>query len=262
MYSVDWLNRIRSEELATVAEWLVPPLRILEIGAGTGAQARSLASAGFDVTSLDLPGSSYARDRVYPVREYDGKTLPFPDGAFQMIYSSNVLEHVIDLPSMMAECRRVLSPRGGCIHVLPTSAWRFWTTAAHFPALVPSAPRLSADAWRQCQAYDPLQRIAKTAATVTASLMDTFLPSRHGERGDCMSEISLFSHQAWRKCFESNGFYVRRWRPLGLFYTGYGVLGANVPISVRRRMSRLFGSACNVYELYRVGDKTFCTRTK
>lgn len=262
MYSLDWLNTIRAEELAIVREWLVPPLRVLEIGGGTGAQAVALTAAGFEVTSVDLPGSSYAGARLCPIVEYDGRRLPFADGTFEMIYSSNVLEHLLDLASMMAEFRRVLSPTGWCIHVLPTSTWRFWTTATHFPSLIRYAGRVSAGAWQSLQGRSILFRTAATATIVAVTLIHDFFPSRHGERGDCMSEISLFSHHAWRKCFEQNGFFVRRWRPAGLFYTGYGILGERLPIEARRRLARFLGSACNIYELRRADNPGLCAEPR
>ena len=87
------------------------------------------------VTSIDLAGSTYARDRVFPVIDYDGRTLPFAAGDFDAVLSSNVLEHVYDLAGMEREIRRVLAPGGRCVHVLPTHVWRFWTLATQYPGL-------------------------------------------------------------------------------------------------------------------------------
>lgn len=42
------------------------------------------------------------------------KAFPFPDGSFDVVYHSNVLEHIRreDAPSFMRECCRILKPRG------------------------------------------------------------------------------------------------------------------------------------------------------
>ena len=96
--------------------------RLLEIGAGTGWQALALVKRGYEVSAVDLPASKYAGDRVFPVIDYDGHTLPFKDGAFGMVYSSNLLEHIPHLEAFQQEIHRVLRPDGCVVHVLPSSS--------------------------------------------------------------------------------------------------------------------------------------------
>jgi len=43
---------------------------------------------------------------------YDGHTLPFPDNHFDSIFSSEVFEHVFNLPEIIKELHRVLKPGG------------------------------------------------------------------------------------------------------------------------------------------------------
>ncbi len=42
----------------------------------------------------------------------DAGNLPFPDASFDLAVSLSVFEHVFDLPSVLAECHRVLKPGG------------------------------------------------------------------------------------------------------------------------------------------------------
>src|SRR5688500_20169884 len=97
MFSMDHLNEIRLIELQSVLPHLPEGGRILEIGAGTGRQALALSERGFEVSAIDIPASAYTEHRLFPVQDYDGKTIPFADGTFDVVYSSNTLEPVDDL---------------------------------------------------------------------------------------------------------------------------------------------------------------------
>jgi ubiquinone/menaquinone biosynthesis C-methylase UbiE len=125
VFSLDHLDAIRGAELDTIASLFPIGVRILEIGAGTGKQALELQRRGFEVTAIEVADSNYAAHRVFPIKDYDGRTIPMGDGSVDLVFSSNVLEHVEDLSRMHAEIRRVLAPGGACIHVLPTHTWRF-----------------------------------------------------------------------------------------------------------------------------------------
>ncbi len=54
---------------------------------------------------------------AYDLRIYDGKTLPFADGAFTSVVSNAVVEHVDDLEAFAAETARVLAPGGVANHL-------------------------------------------------------------------------------------------------------------------------------------------------
>ena len=67
---------------------------ILEIGAGSGWQARELASRGYDVQAIDIAASTYSAENVFPIQQYNGEHLPFADASFDIIFSSNVLDRL------------------------------------------------------------------------------------------------------------------------------------------------------------------------
>jgi len=110
-----------------------PGIKCQHIGGGDGFQASMLASEGYDVESIEVESSSRT---FFDVHIYDGRTIPFEPAEFDCVYSSNVLEHVKDLALMNAEIRRVLKPGGIAIHILPSTAWRFWTNLTHYPYVV------------------------------------------------------------------------------------------------------------------------------
>lgn len=227
-----------------------PGAQILEIGAGTGQQALELQRRGFDVTAIEIPDSNYAANRVYPIVDYDGRHIPLPTGRFDVVFSSNVLEHVPDLKQMHAEIRRVLKPSGICIHVLPTHAWRFWTTLAAYPDailfLMSSAPDLLP---KEALHRSEVNRLTNKWYQTIRSFVGRCLPRRHGERGNTLSELWLFHPRWWRRNFEENGFTVIDDQPSGLFYTGHMVLGARLSLTQRERLAPMLGSACQIFRL-------------
>src|SRR5688500_3347762 len=62
----------------------------------------------------------------------DGMALPFVDGAFDLVLSHAVIEHVPDAEQYLRECRRVLSSGGRCY--LSTAPYLSFA-GAHLPRL-------------------------------------------------------------------------------------------------------------------------------
>jgi SAM-dependent methyltransferase len=239
MFSITYLSTLRRAELDSTMSLFPPHSRVLEIGAGTGDQAAALKSHDFDVVAVDLTGSYYSQVRVFPVLDYDGRTLPFSDASFDVVFTSNALEHVRNLPQMHREIRRVLKPNGICIHVLPTHAWRFWTMLAAYPMLFSYLGIFLAKP-SQRTGYELIRQIAICC-----------LQPRHGERRIGLSEIYHFHPRWWITHFQSNGFIVRDHQPIGLFYTGEMLFGPRLSIATRQKLSRVLGSACHVFKLER-----------
>ena len=123
MFSIEFLHAVREHEIEKIVKHIAPGARVLEIGGGTGYQAKRLAECGFNVASIDVGTTHYKRRRVFPVIEYDGKVLPFRDAVFDVVFSSSVLEHVADLGQLYRESRRVLKQDGHCLHVMPSAVW-------------------------------------------------------------------------------------------------------------------------------------------
>ena len=94
--------------------------RVLDLGCGDGALTGTLvAAAGADgtVTGADVAEAALRRARVrYPGLAFrrvpfDG-SLPFDDGSFDVVWASEVIEHIADTAAWLSEVRRVLIPRG------------------------------------------------------------------------------------------------------------------------------------------------------
>jgi ubiquinone/menaquinone biosynthesis C-methylase UbiE len=86
---------------------------ILEVGCGTGAVLEELARqwakpkfSGVEIGYTRSKPREWSERRI-DVRGYDGVTLPYGDSAFDLVYATHVLEHVIDERHFLGELRRV-----------------------------------------------------------------------------------------------------------------------------------------------------------
>ena len=103
---------------------------------------------GADYVGADLPGNADADVEV----RADG-SIPLPDESFDVVLSTQVLEHVADPALYLAECHRVLRTGGRLVltthgifvyHPDPVDLWR-WTCAGLERAVIDAgfeAPRL------------------------------------------------------------------------------------------------------------------------
>ncbi|MGQ9663173.1 MAG: class I SAM-dependent methyltransferase, partial [Kiritimatiellia bacterium] len=202
---------IRRAELDEVLHLIPPKSRILEVGAGTGIQAKILAEHGFDVVGIDLASSHYRAVRVWPIQDYDGERIPYPDLSFDVVFSSNVLEHVANLPQFLAEVYRVLKPGGLAIHVVPSATWRFWTSLAHYPVSLFMV--LRAVLWSRAHDHGlvlPSKLLAPRAIPVGRKLLRIFVPPPHGVRSNSFTELFLFSRFHWRKVLSGDGWNIEK----------------------------------------------------
>ncbi len=95
--------------------------RVLDLGCAGGFMAEALAERGATVTGIDPAADAVAAARAHAEAgglsiRYDvgvGEALPYADAAFDAVVCVDVLEHVADLPRVLAEVARVLRP-GGC----------------------------------------------------------------------------------------------------------------------------------------------------
>lgn len=94
--------------------------RVLDVGCQNGAWLIALGQAGAIPTGVDVVERSVEaariRTKAYGVqaRAEVGSAceMPFATGEFDIVASSDVLEHVPDKAAMLRECVRVLTPNG------------------------------------------------------------------------------------------------------------------------------------------------------
>jgi ubiquinone/menaquinone biosynthesis C-methylase UbiE len=107
-----------------IAAQLPAHARVLEIGVGTGAIAKPLADAGFDIVGVDLSAAMLRRARVRlgaRVANASAFDLPVATGSVAAVMFVWVLHVVGDPDRALAEARRVLAA-GGRLVVIPADA--------------------------------------------------------------------------------------------------------------------------------------------
>lgn len=241
------LKNIRLYELEQMLQYLPPISKVLEIGAGAGWQAQVLAAHNHDVEAIDIAESLYATQREFPVLEYDGIHIPYPDNTFDVVFSSNTLEHIPGLSSFQQEIRRVLKPDGMVIHILPTASWRLWTSLSHYVFIVRMV--LTLFGFRKCITDANLIEHKRANRSIANLIRKTLFSPRHGERGNAVLELWLFSRYDWRRLFRQTNWHIEREIPLRLFYTGYSILDSQLDIGRRVQLSKILGSSTRLFVL-------------
>jgi SAM-dependent methyltransferase len=99
----------------------VPPGRALDVGCGPGGNSDVLHRLGWDVTALDYSHGSalLAYGRGLDAVRADARLLPFPDGAFDLVLSTDAWEHIDRDDLVAAETYRVLRPGGQLLLMVP-----------------------------------------------------------------------------------------------------------------------------------------------
>lgn len=103
-------------------------VRVLDIGCGAGSFCEVWAESGFAVAGIDINPELIllAQDRMKAAgfsaefRSGSATALPWPDASFAIVTMPELLEHVEDWQSCLAEAIRVLAP-GGVLYLSTTN---------------------------------------------------------------------------------------------------------------------------------------------
>ena len=123
----------------------------LEVGSGGGILTEEICKMGFTTTGIEPAEQSLQTARNHAALsgltiKYDqgtGEQLPYADASFDCVFCCDVLEHVRDLPKVIAEISRVLKPNGIFFYdtlnrtfiskVVAIKIWQEWKRWAFMP---------------------------------------------------------------------------------------------------------------------------------
>lgn len=193
---------------AVVRHW--QGLRVLDLGCGGGLATACLAERGATVVGLDVSRASlyiaagHAWESVQTIPNFAcgrADALPFADASFDIVWCTDVLEHLPDVSTTLAHIARVLKPGGFFLFDTLNRTWLsrllaiwFWEYLAHL------APRGTHD-WHMFITPRELARLLTQHAL-----------RLHGLHG--MLPLWVSPRQGWR---------FRLTRYTGILYLGYAV---------------------------------------
>jgi SAM-dependent methyltransferase len=109
---------IRNRLLRAIRE-LAPRLsgKMMDFGCGQKPYRSLFTVSEYIGVDYENPGHPHVNESIDVY--YDGKTLPFEDNSFDAIFTSEVFEHIFNLPEIIRELHRVLRPGGQILLTCP-----------------------------------------------------------------------------------------------------------------------------------------------
>jgi SAM-dependent methyltransferase len=128
-----------------IDELSVEGRRVLEVGFGAGTDHSRLARRGARLFGVDITPQNFVETarrfeidgQCARLAGADAEALPFPDGAFGLVYSFGVVHHIPDIDRALVEIARVLAPGGRAwVAVYHRRSVFFWWSVVCFRFLL------------------------------------------------------------------------------------------------------------------------------
>lgn len=217
MSAIERLHYKRREEFEMVFRDIdIPPhLRILEIGCGDGFQSSLLRKYSNYVVSTDLTTERTLNLDIVCDAEY----LPFKNGSFDIVYSSNVLEHIRDRDMGLSEMKRVLSDDGFGIIMVPTSAWKVLSLLAYYPVMGCYVIKaIKKKLMNRSNSKISGKSKINTSTKEPRNYLKFLLPGVHGEYQNSIEEFYAFRVSSWERLFKANGLEIIKTKKTLLYF--------------------------------------------
>ncbi len=180
---------------------LGPTSRGLEVGCGSGNYARALAeTVGCALSGVEPSASMLARAATTSgvmLRQGRAEALPFADGAFDLVFSVDVIHHVEDRAAFFREAFRVLAADGKLCTVTDSAddIRRRVPLSSHFPETVVV----------ELDRYPPIETLREEMAAGFGAIAEERaelaypLTDPDGYRARAYSSLHLIDDAVWRR---------------------------------------------------------------
>jgi 2-polyprenyl-3-methyl-5-hydroxy-6-metoxy-1,4-benzoquinol methylase len=130
--------------------------RLLDAGSGTGSFSVSAALRGANVTALDL-GTGLLRETrrkgIAAIVAADAAQMPIGNGCFDVVVSSECIEHTPSPRNTLCELIRVIRPGGWLAVTCPNAVWRWSCTVANVLHLRPYRGLENWPTWKELRRW-------------------------------------------------------------------------------------------------------------
>ena len=92
--------------------------KLLDIGCGTKPYIELFKEID-EYIGIDIENDGHSHETEQIDVFYDGKTIPFSNNSYDVVFSSEVFEHVFEIDDLLIEIKRVLKPNGELLITVP-----------------------------------------------------------------------------------------------------------------------------------------------
>lgn len=188
--------------------------KALELGCGSGKHSKHLAYYCKKLIAIEYNENRLTEhsDEKTTFLTGDAQDLSqFSNNEMDMIFSSNLIEHLPNPGRCMAECRRVIKQEGLIIHAVPNRLWKIFHLLLYYPLGIKIILRRTFSADKSADIGEFIAAEAKLNSNMRPldySLKKNLLPKPHGISKSHISEFKNWGEKHWINIFEKNGLEV------------------------------------------------------
>ena len=195
----------------------------LELGCGDGYQSqflkkycRKLYSTDLNEKRLNALDIEESENLIFKKINAEKVAEIFEERSIDFIYSSNLLEHVLNIEEALDGMRKIMHDDGIMIHIVPNSRWRILSLLLFYPNKVINVIERIFNGNKKKTTYEN-----NLSITRSNNLLTKIYPQPHGVSKNAISEIIYFNKFSWIKRFKKGGFKIKKIKK-GPISSGYG----------------------------------------